>query len=135
MDPSYQEAVKEHPELAEMVNNPEILKQMFSPEMLQLARAFQGIGGVGGAGGAGSAGNLGGFGGNLGGFGGNLGGFGGFGGNHATREELTSEQIRERYAAQVTQIQDMGFAVDDNVLQVLHRFNGNVDRTIDFLLS
>ena len=132
MDPQYQEAVKEHPELAEMVNNPEILKQMFSPEMLQLARALQGVGGPGGAG------NLGAFGGNL---GGNLGGFGGFGGlggfgrNHAAREELTSEQIRERYAAQVAQIQDMGFAVDDNVLQVLHRFNGNVDSTIDFLLS
>ena len=105
-----------NPQMAEMMTNPEYLKQMLSPEMLQLAKELQGSG-------LGSYGGLSSFGG--------MGGLGSFG----ARQELTSEQIRQRYPAQIQQIEEMGFFVDDNVLQMLHRFNGNVDRTIDFLIN
>ena len=48
---------------------------------------------------------------------------------------LTSEQIRQKYANEIAQIEAMGFTVDDNVLQTLERFKGNVEMTLNFLLQ
>ena len=66
-------------------------------------------------------------------------GLGGMGNMSSTpfsrTEQLSSEQIRQRYSTQIAQIEEMGFVVDDNVLQTLHRFHGNVDATIDFLIN
>lgn len=119
MTPEYQQMAQSNPMMAEMMTSPEYLKQALSPEMIQLARELQGSG-LGGMNGLGGMSGLGG-----------MNGLGSFG----ARQELTSEQIRQRYPTQIQQIEEMGFFVDDNVLQMLHRFNGNVDRTIDFLIN
>lgn len=107
MTPEYQNIAKTNPEVAEMMSNPEYLKQAFTPEVLQIVQQLQGNS--------------------------NFGGFGGL--HYGQPQQLTNEQIRERYATQITQIEEMGFVVDDNVLQVLHRFQGNVESTINFLIS
>lgn len=125
MTPEYQQMAQSNPAMAELMTSPEYLKQAFTPEMLALARQLQGSG-MGGMNGMGSMGGFG----DMGGFGG-MGGFG----MPQQREQLTSEQIRERYPTQIAQIEEMGFIVDDNALQILHRFNGNVDRTIDYLIN
>lgn len=62
-------------------------------------------------------------------------GLGGLGGMRRPVENLGPDEIRVRYPNAIQQIEEMGFNVDDNVLQVLHRFNGNVEQTINFLMS
>lgn len=47
---------------------------------------------------------------------------------------MTSEQIRQKYPNEISQIEAMGFTVDDNLLQTLYRFQGNVEMTINFLM-
>ena len=99
-----------------MMSDPNYLRTVFSPENLRLMRQLQGFGINPTSSGLGSMGSM--------------------GGNSFLRtEQLTSEQIRQRYSTQVAQIEEMGFVVDDNVLQTLHRFHGNVDATIDFLIN
>lgn len=107
--PEYQALIKDNPMMEQMMSDPNYLKQLFSPENIKLMRQLEQSG----------FGRMGGFGGNM----------------FETTEELTTDQLRQRYATQIAQIEEMGFVVDDNVLQTLHRFHGNVDRTIDFLIN
>lgn len=114
--PEYQELLKSNPNLAQMMKDPNYLRSIFSPENIRLMRQLEGFGihptSTG------------------------LGGMGNMSSNPFSRtEQLSSEQIRQRYSTQIAQIEEMGFVVDDNVLQTLHRFHGNVDATIDFLIN
>lgn len=106
MSPEYQQLAKENPMMAEMLKNPELLRSSLSPENIRLAQALQGMGGMNGM----------------------------MPGRSLNRQ-LSSEEIRARYPDAVRQIEDMGFTVDDNVLQTLYRFNGNVEMTINFLIQ
>ncbi|KAK8825103.1 hypothetical protein WA556_006392, partial [Blastocystis sp. ATCC 50177/Nand II] len=108
--PEYQELARSNPMLAEMMKNPEMLRQSLTPENIRLAQAMQGMQGM-----------------NM--------PMPGAMPNLMTRNNLTSEEIRTRYPQAIQQIEEMGFTVDDNLLQTLHRFNGNVEMTLNFLMQ
>lgn len=98
--------------MAQMLTNPTLLKQSLTPENLRMMHQLQQSGLLNGM---------------------NPGmGLGQFGSDAPI---LTSEQIRQKYANEITQIEAMGFTVDDNVLQTLERFKGNVEMTLNFLLQ
>ena len=106
----YDSMVKTNPQLASMLNDPEFLKQMFTKENLQLAQQLQQSN--------------------------DYPPMDGFGmGTHHIVENLSPSDIRVRYPNAIRQIEEMGFTVDDHVLQVLHQFQGDVTRTIDFLMG
>ena len=109
--PQYQEIVRSNPQLEQMMNNPEMIRQMFSKENLQLARDLEaaGLGGMGG-----------------------IGGSQGFGGL-PRQQPMTPDEIRTRYPNEIKQLEEMGIHVDDQVLMLLHRFNGNVEWTLNCL--
>lgn len=111
--PEYQELARSNPMLAEMMKNPEMLRQSLTPENIRLAQAMQGMQGMQGM--------------NM--------PMPGAMPNLMTRNNLTSEEIRTRYPQAIQQIEEMGFTVDDNLLQTLHRFNGNVEMTLNFLMQ
>ena len=112
--PQYQEMVRSNPQLEQMMSNPEMIRQMFSKENLQLARDLEaaGLGGMGGMGG--------------------MGGSQGFGGL-PRQQPMTPDEIRNRYPNEIKQLEDIGIRVDDQVLMLLHRFNGNVEWTLNYL--
>ena len=105
--PEYQEMARSNPLLAEMMKNPENLRQTLTPENIRLAQSLQGL--------------------NL--------PMPGAMPNLTARRNLTSEEIRTRYPQSIQQIEEMGFTVDENLLQTLHRFNGNVEMTLNFLMQ
>ena len=74
----YQTMAKSNPQLAEMMSDPEFIKQMFTKENIQ------------------------------------------------TMRQLQQSNIYPQMD---------GFTVDDHVLQVLHRFEGDVQSTINFLMG
>lgn len=112
--PQYQEMVRSNPQLEQMMSNPEMIRQMFSKENLQLARDLEaaGLGGMGGMGG--------------------MGGSQGFGGL-PRQQPMTPDEIRNRYPNEIKQLEEIGIRVDDQVLMLLHRFNGNVEWTLNYL--
>lgn len=98
--------------MAQMLTNPTLLKQSLTPENLRMMHQLQRSGLLDGM---------------------NPGmGLGQFGSDAPI---LTSEQIRQKYVNEIAQIEAMGFTVDDNVLQTLERFKGNVEMTLNFLLQ
>lgn len=106
----YQTMAKSNPQLAEMMSDPEFIKQMFTKENIQTMRQLQ-------------QSNI-------------YPQMDGFGmGVNRTVENLSPDDIRIRYPDAIHQIEDMGFTVDDHVLQVLHRFEGDVQSTINFLMG
>lgn len=109
--PQYQEMVRSNPQLEQMMSNPEMIRQMFSKENLQLARDLEaaGLGGMGG-----------------------MGGSQGFGGL-PRQQPMTPDEIRNRYPNEIKQLEEIGIRVDDQVLMLLHRFNGNVEWTLNYL--
>ena len=112
--PQYQEMVRSNPQLEQMMSNPEMIRQMFSKENLQLAHDLEaaGLGGMGGMGG--------------------MGGSQGFGGL-PRQQPMTPDEIRNRYPNEIKQLEEIGIRVDDQVLMLLHRFNGNVEWTLNYL--
>ena len=112
--PQYQEMVRSNPQLEQMMSNPEMIRQMFSKENLQLARDLEaaGLGGMGGMGG--------------------MGGSQGFG-RLPRQQPMTPDEIRNRYPNEIKQLEEIGIRVDDQVLMLLHRFNGNVEWTLNYL--
>ena len=112
--PQYQEMVRSNPQLEQMMSNPEMIRQMFSKEYLQLAHDLEaaGLGGMGGMGG--------------------MGGSQGFGGL-PRQQPMTPDEIRNRYPNEIKQLEEIGIRVDDQVLMLLHRFNGNVEWTLNYL--
>ena len=125
--------VQSNPALAGLLNSPEGIKSMFSKENIQMMRQLDQIGLLQqmSANRSNSSMNANG---GMGGFGG-MGSFGGMGGFGRPVENLSPNDIRIRYPNAIQQIEEMGFSIDDNVLQVLHRFNGNVEQTINFLMQ
>ena len=106
--PQYQEMVRSNPQLEQMMSNPEMIRQMFSKENLQLAHDLEAAG--------------------LGGMGGSQ-GFGGL----PRQQPMTPDEIRNRYPNEIKQLEEIGIRVDDQVLMLLHRFNGNVEWTLNYL--
>ena len=121
--PQYQEMVRSNPQLEQMMSNPEMIRQMFSKENLQLARDLEaaGLGGMGGMGGMDGMGGMGGMGGSQ-----------GFG-RLPRQQPMTPDEIRNRYPNEIKQLEEIGIRVDDQVLMLLHRFNGNVEWTLNYL--
>ena len=111
--PEYEQLAKNNPLMAQMMANPEMLRQSLSPQNLRLMRELERSGALQGM----RAGM----------------GWGQTAGVGAPM--LSSEQIRQKYANEVSQIEAMGFTVDDNLLQTLNRFQGNVEMTLNFLLQ
>ena len=103
----YKSMVKNNPQLEFMLHNPEFIKQMFTKENLQLAQQMQQPE--------------------------NYFPMDGFG--FRATENLGPNEIRVRYPNAIQQLEEMGIVVDDHVLQVLHRFQGDVGKTIDFLME
>ena len=128
--------IQSNPALADLLNSPEGIKAMFSKENIQMMRQLDQMGLLQqmsanrSNGSADANGGMSGYGG-MGGFG----GFGGMGGFGRPTENLSPSDIRIRYPNAIQQIEEMGFSIDDNVLQVLHRFHGNVEQTINFLMQ
>lgn len=118
--PQYQEMVRSNPQLEQMMSNPEMIRQMFSKENLQLARDLEAAG-LGGMGGMDGMGGMGGMGGSQ--------GFGGL----PRQQPMTPDEIRNRYPNEIKQLEEIGIRVDDQVLMLLHRFNGNVEWTLNYL--
>ena len=116
MVPEYQQLAQTNPQLAQMMTDPELLKQTLRPEYQQLFRDLEQSGLIGRGGGS------------------DMMGLRAFPQMNRSAP-LTSEQIREKYQTSIEQIREMGFEIDDNVLQTLHRFNGNVEMTINFLMQ
>ncbi|KAK8809420.1 hypothetical protein WA171_001001 [Blastocystis sp. BT1] len=97
VSPMYESLVKTNPQLASMLNDPQFLKQMFTKENLQFVQQLQPPS--------------------------NYFPMDGFGmGTHHIVENLSPSDIRVRYPNAIQQMEDMGFTVDDHVLQVLHQF-------------
>lgn len=44
------------------------------------------------------------------------------------------DELRVKYASELAQVKEMGFYDDEQVLQLLYRFGGNVNATVDYLL-
>lgn len=107
-------------------------QMMQNPEMMQQMMQMMGGGGAGGAGGAGEAGfnPFAAMGGGMGGFGG---GFGGQGQQQQAPVDNTPPE--ERYAAQLQQLNDMGFYEFERNIQALRRSGGSVQGAIEYLLS
>ena len=118
--PQYQEMVRSNPQLEQMMSNPEMIRQMFSKENLQLARDLEAAG-LGGMGGMDGMGGMGGMGGSQ--------GFGGL----PRQQPMTPDEIRNRYPNEIKQLEERAIRVDDQVLKLLHRFNGNVEWTLNYL--
>ena len=107
--------------MAQLMTNPEMLRQSLSPQNLRMMRelersgAFSGMGtGMGTGMGWGQIPGM---------------------GAGMVAAVMSSEQIRQKYANEISQIEAMGFTVDDNLLQTLNRFQGNVEMTLNFLLQ
>ncbi|KAM0720416.1 hypothetical protein Q7P37_004552 [Cladosporium fusiforme] len=98
-------------------------QMMQNPQMMQQMMQMMG----GGAGNAGNAGEAG-----FNPFGG-MGGMGGFGGQQAAPVDNTPPE--ERYAAQLQQLNDMGFYEFERNVQALRRSGGSVQGAIEYLLS
>ena len=118
--PQYQEMVRSNPQLDQIMSIPEMIRQMFSKENLQLARDLEAAG-LGGMGGMDGMGGMGGMGGSQ--------GFGGL----PRQQPMTPDEIRNRYPNEIKQLEEIGIRVDDQVLMLLHRFNGNVEWTLNYL--
>lgn len=95
----------------QMMNNPQMMQQMM--QMMG--------GGGGGAGGAGEAGFN------------PFGAMGGFGGGQ--QAPVDNSPPEERYAAQLQQLNDMGFYEFERNVQALRRSGGSVQGAIEYLLS
>lgn len=100
----------------QMMQNPQMMQQM-----------MQMMGGQGGAGGAGEAG--------FNPFAGMGGGMGGFGGQGQQQAPVDNTPPEERYAAQLQQLNDMGFYEFERNVQALRRSGGSVQGAIEYLLS
>lgn len=94
-----------------MMNNPQMMQQMM--QMMG--------GGGGGAGGAGEAGFN------------PFGAMGGFGGGQ--QAPVDNSPPEERYAAQLQQLNDMGFYEFERNVQALRRSGGSVQGAVEYLLS
>lgn len=77
-----------------------------------------GMGGMGGMGGFGGYGGLGGFGG--------MGGFGGSGSTGVTGTTSSTTDFKTLYAAQLSQLQGMGFTNESTNIEALKATGGNV---------
>ena len=98
---------------------------MQNPEMMQNMMRMMGGGGAGGAGEAGFN--------PFGGMGG-MGGMGGFGGQEQ-QSAPDNTPPEERYAAQLQQLNDMGFYEFERNVQALRRSGGSVQGAVEYLLS
>ena len=108
---------RDNPQMAQLTTNPEILRQSLSPQNLRIMRELERSGVLQGM---------------RGGMGSGM----GWGQTAGMRTAvMTSEEIRQKYANEVSQIEAMGFTIDDNLLQTLNRFQGNVEMTLNFLLQ
>ena len=114
--PEYEQLAKNNPLMAQLMTNPEMLRQSLSPQNLRMMRELERSGALSGMGAGMGAGM----------------GWGQMPGMGAP--VMTSEQIRQKYPNEISQIEAMGFTVDDNLLQTLYRFQGNVEMTINFLM-
>ena len=120
--PEYEQLAKNNPLMAQLMTNPEMLRQSLSPQNLRIMRELERSGALSGMG----AGMGTGMGAGMGMGWGQMPGMG--------APVMTSEQIRQKYPNEISQIEAMGFTVDDNLLQTLYRFQGNVEMTINFLM-
>jgi len=98
----------------QMMQNPQMMQQM-----------MQMMGGQGGAGGAGEAGFN------------PFAGMGGFGGQGQQQQQAPVDNTppEERYAAQLRQLNDMGFYEFERNIQALRRSGGSVQGAIEYLFS
>merc|ERR1719356_890076 len=125
-----------------MLQNPELLQQIYNPQVLQnitqMRQMMQGAGGAPGGMQAGAPGA------GAGGFdmaammqamqgmgGAGAGGAGGAG-DAAAQDERPAE---DRFATQITQLEGMGFPDKNSNIQALSMANGDVNQAINFLLG
>lgn len=127
-----------------MLGNPEMMRNMMTPENLNAAMSM--MGGSGGAmpGMGGMPGGMGGMGGMPGGMGGMNPAmmqqmeqmFGGQGGQQpATTAPADDKPPKEKYSSELAQIKEMGFHDEEVVLQALVAANGNVNVALERLFS
>ena len=48
---------------------------------------------------------------------------------------MTPEQLKEKYKNQIASIKEMGFDKEDDIIKALQKTNGNVDAAIERLVS
>lgn len=95
-------------------------RMMQNPQMMQQMMQMMGGGGAGGAGEAGFN---------------PFGGMGGFGGQGEQQAPVDNTPPEERYAAQLRQLNDMGFYEFERNVQALRRSGGSVQGAIEYLFS
>ena len=132
-----------NPQMRAVLTNPDMMRQMMTPENLNAAMGM--MGGQGGAGGMppGMAGMMGGMGGAPGGMppGMNpqmmaqmeamMGGANPGAGSAST----DSRPPREKYSAELAQVKEMGFNDEELILQMLVQTNGNVNLALEKLFA
>lgn len=129
-NPQMRGIMEANPQMREMMRNPELIRSMLSPEnmqaMMQMQQAMQTLGNspMGAAMGLPTGG---GGGGNL------LAGLGGLGGGFAAPPPPADPATA--YAAQLAQLQDMGFYDAQENLRALIATQGNVNAAVERLLA
>ena len=53
--------------------------------------------------------------------------------NQQPQQQLTPEQLKEKYKTQIEQLKEMGFDNEDNMIQALIKTNGNVEAAVERL--
>jgi hypothetical protein len=130
-----------------MLTNPEMMRNMMTPENMQAAMGMMGQGGAGGMPGMGGMGGMPG----MGGMGGMLGMGGGMpamdpammaqmqammgGGAGGAGAQADDKPPKEKYAAEIAQIKEMGFNDEEVICQALVQANGNVNLALEKLFS
>ena len=116
-NPEFDAMLRQQPQLAEQMRNPEFLRALADPQTLQAMSHLQRV--MGGAGGGLGAGGLGGS------------SFGGMGAPAVT----PPADPETAYATQISQLNDMGFFDPAENIRALVATNGNVSAAIERLLN